>query len=242
VIYIQRKKKKKHMRKNNKDERIKWDLNDPTQSRRLNELSNQYKPLVTKIAMQMYRKMHNGCYWEDIISMANEGLALAMKNFNPEKSTMNFTQYVAYSIRNNILNCMCTDLHVVSLNSYAVGKMKERGESTFTNVRMDSITGETGGEESYSREGKYGMFYDDPNAGEVHPITKLINFIKSNFKEPDAELFFQVYGLNGHEECAANKIAKERKVTCGAISQRMKIMMNAIKNNEEIKESLASLL
>lgn len=226
--------------KRNKEERVDW--SKVTDSKRLNELCEQYKPLVIKITNQQFKKLASGTSWNDIYSMANEGLALAIRNYNPSRSKMTFTQYAGFAILNNILNNLSSDLHVVSLNSYAVGKMKENGETTFTSVSMSVIAGEVNGEESYSREGKYGMYYEDRNAGEETPITKLIKYMQNNFKKDDFELFMRIYGLGNYEKCTAKEIAKERNITNGAISQRMKIMLNTIKSNTDIMESLITLL
>jgi DNA-directed RNA polymerase specialized sigma subunit len=66
-----------------------------------NALAVQYEPLVNKITKQFVEKVKVS--WDDVKSMAWEGLALAIENYDDERSTMTFTQFAGFAIRNNII-------------------------------------------------------------------------------------------------------------------------------------------
>ena len=85
----------------------------------------QYAPLVYKITKQFVNSVKMP--WGDISSMAWEGLILAFKRYDPERSNMTFVQFAAYSIRNNILSSIDYELRTVRMSAYAQKKANDMG-------------------------------------------------------------------------------------------------------------------
>ena len=56
-----------------------------------NELVEQYEPLVNKITKQFVDKVKVS--WDDVKSMAYEGLAIAFNTYDSERSKMTFVQF-----------------------------------------------------------------------------------------------------------------------------------------------------
>ena len=112
--------------------------NNATQQEK-NKLAAQYEALVNKITAQFFKKGLMG--WDDIKSMAYEGLAIAFTKYDEERSDMSFIQYAAYSIRNNILTCTDNELRTVKLSNYAQKKATVAGEALYNSVSMTTITG-----------------------------------------------------------------------------------------------------
>ena len=106
-----------------------------TQSEK-NSLAKQYEPLVNKITKQFVERVKVS--WDDVKSMAWEGFALAIEQYDETKSKMNFTQYAGFAIRNNILTSLDNELRVVKLSNYAQKKAIEKGEAVFNSVSIDT--------------------------------------------------------------------------------------------------------
>jgi DNA-directed RNA polymerase specialized sigma subunit len=83
-----------------------------------NQLVEQYEPLMNKLVAQFIND-NVKCSWEDLKSYAYEGFALAIQKYDETRSSMNFTQYAAYYIRNNILLSLNNELRTVKLSAYA---------------------------------------------------------------------------------------------------------------------------
>ena len=127
--------------------------------REQNELVKQYTPLVNKMIMQFYKK--NTTSWENLKSMALEGLALAFKNYDPKRSKMNFTQFAAFAIRNNILTGLDNELRVVKLSAYAQKKVAEKGDALWNTVRVNMVPSQSDNENKKPLEIKLGMYENE---------------------------------------------------------------------------------
>ena len=104
-----------------------------------NQLVKQYEPLINKLVAQFI----NGnvkCSWKDLKSYAYEGFAIAIQKYDDSRSTMNFTQYAAFSIRNNILTALNNELRTVKLDAYAQKVVEKQGGSSFNMISIDSFT------------------------------------------------------------------------------------------------------
>ena len=102
-----------------------------------NELVEKYEPLVNKITKQFVDKVKVS--WDDVKSMAYEGLAIAFNTYDSERSKMTFVQFAGFAIRNNILTGLNNELRTVKLSAYAQKKAVERGEAVFNSVSMDGL-------------------------------------------------------------------------------------------------------
>ena len=100
-----------------------------------NALAVQYEPLVNKITSQFIKTVN--IPWEDVKSMAWEGLAIAFETYDDDRSSMSFTQFAGFSIRNNILTCLDNELRTVKMSNYIQKQATESGAPLFNTVSID---------------------------------------------------------------------------------------------------------
>lgn len=206
-----------------------------------NQLAIQFEPLVNKIVAQQSKILKTD--WNTLKSMGYEGLVLAMNQYDPERSNMNFTQYAAFSILNNIRNSSCEELHTVKITSYTQDQIK-KGEiegTTFATVSISTTMNPDADETNLNREMRYGV-YETAKFANGSPMDMLYTEVMDNCNALDAECFFHYYGVCGYEEKSVMELAAELNVTSGRISQRVKKVVNFIKGNENLLEMLASLM
>ena len=224
-----------------------------------NQLAVQFEPLVNKIVKQQHAKLHTD--WDSLKSMAYEGLTIALNTYDPERSQMTFTQFAAFAILNNIRNCSCIELHTVKLTSYtqdqikqaqeAAKKAEELGEhhdgptgtgaTTFTSVSLSTAMNPAGDNDHMNREMRYGI-YESAKFGDGDPMELLKFQVDTHCNATDAKCFYHYFGVCGYEEKQVTELADELGVTSGRISQRIKKVIDYIKKDELLCESLASLL
>lgn len=191
----------------------------------LTDLVRSYEPLMNKIVKQFYSK--NKTPWEELKSYAYEGLILATRKYDSNKSKMTFTQYAAYAIRNNILNSLTNDSRLVRMNAYQLGKAKEEERSTFTTTSMSTISGETGPDE-VSREYKYGL-YENASFSEENIFDYIYNLLKSRYNDRDLDIFYSYYGINADQPETLVEISSRIGISCSRTSQIIKRMINYLK-------------
>ena len=207
--------------------------------REQNELVKQYTPLVNKMIMQFYKK--NTTSWENLKSMALEGLALAFKNYDPKRSKMNFTQFAAFAIRNNILTGLDNELRVVKLSAYAQKKVAEKGDALWNTVRVNMVPSQSDNENKKPLEIKLGM-YENEKFSDGDVLGYLCIRVESQFTEEFYKAFYMKFGLNGFEEMKGCEIAKEIGVSEAQVSQRVKKVIEWIRKDNELCEVLSNLL
>lgn len=203
-----------------------------------NELVKQYEPLVNKMIMQFFSKGTTS--WENLRSMALEGLALAINNYDDSRSNMNFTQFAAFAIRNNILTCLDNELRTVKLSNYAQKKAVEAGETLFNSVSMDSMRN-TDDENRKPLEIRIGMYADETfSDGDVFEY--MYTRMEAKFSERDCGIFYRSFGLKGYEEMKGKEIAKEIGISESAVSLRVKKIIAWIRQDNDLCEVLSNLL
>lgn len=201
-----------------------------------NRLAAQYEPLVSRLVSQFYKNVK--CSWQELHSMASEGLALAIEKYDPTKSAQTFTQFAGYAIANNIKTCLDEELRVVKLSAYAQKKIKDDGGTLFNSISIDQPY--TGDDDLKPRELVMGMYCDeDFSNGDVFEY--LYSRIEEEFSVRDYTIFYRVFGLKGYDETPNKVIAKELHVSEGLISQRLKKVLDFIRKDTELCEALASL-
>lgn len=219
-----------------------------------NELVKQYEPLIAKLVNQFFSK--GTTTWDQLKSMAYEGFALAINNYDDERSKMTFTQYAAFSIRNNILNGLNNELRTVKLSAYAQQKCKEwYGEeskaATFNTTSLSTIerSNQDGGNDSvrccsrdtYSREYKLGVYTNALFAdGDVYEY--LYSRIESQFPESTYNLFYHTFGLKDFEEMKGIDLAKKYKTSPTTISIKVNKVVKWIREDNELCEMLNNLV
>lgn len=204
-----------------------------------NTLALQYEPLVNKMVKQYFGKVQAG--WDDLKSMAYEGLVQAMNSYDPERSKMTFTQFAAFAIRNNILNSLSEELRTVKMSSYMQEKAEKEGLPSFSSVSLTTICGETGGEDSYSREGRYGLYESAKfENGDVYEYMYMR--LDAEFGERELDIFYSYFGLKGRKETPLQDLAKKYGVTSGRASQQLNKVIRFIRQDEDLREMLSSLI
>lgn len=204
-----------------------------------NELVEQYTPLINKLTKQFFDSNHRLCNWNDIYSMAMEGFALAISNYDETRSTMTFTQYAAYSIRNNILTCLNEETRTVKLSAYAQKVVVANGGTTFNTLSIDRPVPTD--EDRKPREIVMGMYEDEKfSNGDVFEY--LYSRLEDQFNRRDRDMFYKIFGLHGYDETHNKDIAKEYGVSEGLVSQRVKKVINWIKQDKDLCEVLSSLI
>ena len=187
----------------------------------LNKLVGQYEPLINKITAQMVKSSKYA--WAEVKSMAYEGFAIALNNYDSEKSDMDFTQYAAYSIRNNILNMLVQEMHTVKFGYYS----RSEGKS-IQMIRVDAPLDE---ENTQAREMLYNMSTEDKNYGEG--IEYLLKKLSNKFSQRDLEVFASFYGLR-EEELKGKELAAKYGISPAYVTLKNKDIIKAIKQDEEL--------
>lgn len=205
-----------------------------------NKLAKQYEPLVNKITKQFIGKVQAS--WNDVKSMAWEGLVIAFNTYDENRSNMTFLQFAGFAIRNNILTSLDNELRTVKMSNYAQKKAIDAGETLFTSVSMTTISGDKGGDDrdNISKEYKYGLYEDSKwDSGNIYDY--LYYRIEKQFSERDCKIFYMSFGLNGFDDMKGKDIADELGVSEGLVSQKVKKIVSFIRKDKDLCEMLANL-
>lgn len=214
-----------------------------------NQLAIQFEPLVNKIVAQQFKIFQTD--WNILKSMAYEGLVNAMNTYEPDKkgSTtkskgkgMDFKQYAAFMILNNIRNKTAEELNVVKLNGYAIANMKKEEVGTFVSVSISNAVRDNDSDTLQDRNPMALGLYETAKFADGDVFGTLKTMVDANMKPIDAEVFYRYFGICGYEEVQIQEIAEEMGVTSGRISQRVRTVIDYIKSEPILCESLASLL
>lgn len=206
-----------------------------------NTLVKTYEPLINKITKQYSEKVKIN--WEDIKSMAYEGFAIAIETYDPNRSTMTFTQFAGFAIRNNILTSLNNELRTVKLSAYAQKKAIERGDAVFNSVSIegdwergtDNKTGvpKLKDWENIKQEDKF-------SDGDV--FETLYSKLEDNFPIRDCEIFYRTFGLKDFDEEKGKDIAKYFGISRSLVSIKLKLVIQFIQKDTELCEILSNLL
>ena len=229
-----------------KKQEITYSLKETTLAER-NTIAKDYEPLVNKITKQMYTKNAGRISWDDIKSMAYEGLVIAMNTYDPNRKTkngkpLNFTQFAAWSILNNIRTKLSEECRTVKMSAYMQAKAVEKGLSTFESKGFeDTPDDDENVNSSKIFNSLKNTLYSNPKWEDGDIESFIYMKIESKFDKMDVELFYRFYGLHGYEEEKVMDLADELNVTSGRISQRIKKVVNYIKEEAELCEAIARL-
>ena len=207
-----------------------------TQSEK-NSLAKQYEPLVNKITKQFVERVKVS--WDDVKSMAWEGFALAIEQYDDTKSKMNFTQYAGFAIRNNILTSLDNELRVVKLSNYAQKKAIEKGEAVFNSVSID--TSVSPDDDVKPREIVMGM-YQEEKFSDGDTFNYLYSRLENDLCERDYTIFYMAFGLKDYDETKGKDIASFFNISEGLVSQRLKKVIEYIRKDNDLCEMLTNLL
>lgn len=210
-----------------------------------NNLVKQYEPLVNKITKQFVDKINVS--WEDVKSMAYEGLAIAMKTYDPERSTMTFMQFAGFAIRNNILTGLNNELRTVKLSAYAQKKAIERGEAVFNTVTLDMTINDSptkGGSNSPGGPKKtdWANLVAEAKFDDGDIFETLYSKLEDNLPMRDCEIFYRTFGLKDFEEEKGKDIAEYFGISRSLVSIKLKTVISFIQKDDELVEILSNLL
>lgn len=212
-----------------------------------NELTKRYEPLMNKITKQMYSKNAGKIGWDDIKSMAYEGLVLAMNTYDPDRKTkdgkpLSFTQFAAWAILNNIRTRLSEECRTVRMSAYMQAKAVENGGTAFESVGFDDKN-DDGDDVNSSKifNSLKNTLYATPKWEDGDVESFIYMRIEQKFTQADSELFYRFYGMKGYEEEKVLDLAKELNVTSGRISQRITKIVKYIKTQSDICEAIAKL-
>jgi RNA polymerase sigma factor (sigma-70 family) len=200
-----------------------------------NEFAKNYEPLVNKLTKQFVDKVHYP--WDEIKSMAYEGLAIALNTYDPNRSTMSFTQFAGFAIRNNILTCLDKEVRTIKLSAYAQKKVESRGESVFNTLSIDTNVCDDECPSGYNRIPRQEETFSDGDVFET-----LYTKLGENFSTRDCEIFYRYFGLKSYDEEKGKDIAKYFGVSCSLVSNRLKAIIRYIQRDEDLVEILSNLL
>ena len=213
-------------------------LNELTEKEK-NELVAKYEPLVNKLTRQFSTKASMA--WNDIKSMAYEGLVIAIDKYDDQRSSLTFMQYAAWSIRNRILTSLDNEARVVKLNAYAQEKLRESGQSTFNQVSIDrTMTDEYGSSSRLEAQisETYELTINDEDS-EENVFKYLYDRIEEEFSVRDCMIFYKSFGLKDINEPMKGKdIAKELGISEAYVSIRTKKIINWIRADKKLNELL----
>lgn len=202
-----------------------------------NSLVTQYQPLINKLVNQFFSKVQ--CSWEDLQSYAYEGFALAICKYDEQKSSMSFTQYAAFSIRNNILNCLNDELRTVKLNPYAQKAVLKNGGSLFNTISIDHSSDDE--DENNCRKIVLSAVVDETfSNGDVFEY--LYSRLEDEFPYRDCEMFYRTFGLKDFDVEKGMDIAKRYDISAGLVSQKIKKIILWIRKDPELCEQLSELI
>lgn len=210
-----------------------------------NEFVIKYEPLVNKLTRQFVDKVK--APWEEIKSMAYEGLAIAMKSYNSERSNMSFTQYAAFAIRNNILTSLNNELRTVKLSAYAQKKAIEMGEATFNTVSIDFVGADNPTASGYNFSGA-------PRSSDINKLSVSAKFddgdifetlyskLEEKFSPRDCEIFYMTFGLKDYDVIKGKDIAEYFNISRSSVSIKVNVIISYIRKDNELIEILANLI
>lgn len=210
----------------------------------LNALVAQYEPLVNKLTKQFVDKVK--VPWDDVKSMAYEGLAIAINNYDPNRSKMSFMQYAGFAIRNNILTSLNNELRTVKLSAYAQKKALEHGEAIFNSVSFDANRGDDTNRGAAMngapklRDWDKMSTSDKWSDGDI--FETLYTRLEETFPTRDCEIFYMTFGLKNYDETKGKDIAKYFGISCSLVSVKVKGIISFIQKDNDLVEILANLL
>ena len=207
-----------------------------------NKLVQQYEPLINKITKQYSDKVKAS--WEDIKSMAYEGFALAIRTYDSNKSSMTFTQYAGFAIRNNILTGLNNELRTVKLSAYAQKKAVENGEAVFNSVSLDGDwqTGDDNRNVGIKWNKEFDKLSQEEKFSDGDIFETLYSKLEDNFPMRDCEIFYMNFGLKNYEETKGKDIADYFDISRSLVSIKLRSVISFIQHDEELVEILSNLL
>lgn len=249
------------MKKDISPDEILLDLN--SESGR-NSIVKKYDKMVWKIARQFQGKSRLDL--DELYSAGLEGLTWAMNGYGKKSKkaqkkeeetgeeivdikkykSYTFSSFAAFMIRNSILEAIKNESHIVRIP--VSQQNKERAEKG-SNTKDNTISGDqtVGGSDDHSAEKSMfdkigvdaGLTNDvsDLDREDEDKIWKEIyDKLSKKFDDKTLDIFYSVYGVNGHKEEKAVDVAKRLGMTKSNITYYCFKVFKAIQDDPKLKE------
>ena len=211
--------------------------------REKNQFARQYECLVRKLVKQTVDK--GFAEWDQIESAAWEGFAIAMKDYNPERSKLSFTQYAGWSIRNRILTAIDDELRTVKVSWYNRKKAEANGEKVYQKMGID-VDYDPDCKTPYSTHAhglfKFENIHTKPVFIDGDVYEYMYSRLEETFSPEHCDIFYRSFGLNGYAEQKGKDIAKAVGLSEGAVSQKVKKIVTWMRSDAEMCEMLSNLM
>ena len=172
-----------------------------------NACAKQYMPMIHKIVNDFVGKSRLDK--PELMSAAMIGFTDAMNDWRKdgkEENSVPFKTYVAYRVRQQILNDINTLSYTVKTNWYGVKKM---GSGMLSAVSLDGFKDAEG---EFKQDHLAVMGQEDPNynlsKSEEDNWAELYKIIERTFKQRDIDVFYRYFGLKGHNKEKGKDIAR----------------------------------
>lgn len=205
-------------------------------SKERNALVKKYERLINRIIAQYHRSTKYP--YEDITSMALEGFAKAINDYDPSRSSMTFTQYAAYAMRNQILISVQDEMYSVRISAYG----REKVGDNWGFVRIDNSESD---DEKRASEMMTNTYYtEEYGEGTREDIyNQALTRISQILDERDKQIFFLSFGLgDSDEDMKGKEIAKKLKVSEATVCQRLKAIKKIIREDRNTCDLLRGLM
>lgn len=214
-------------------------------SAELNEIVKQYEALVNKLTKQFVDKMPVA--WNDVKSMAYEGLAIAINSYDEERSDMSFAQYAGFAIRNNILTSLNNELRTVKLSAYAQKKCETSGDAVFNTVSLDVFTSEKQNStdniiSGVPKHNDWSNLSTSDKWSDGDIFETLYSKLEEHFPSRDCEIFYMTFGLKEYNETKGKDIAEYFGISRSLVSIKVKSIISFIQKDNDLVEILGNLL
>lgn len=232
------------MQLNMKETSRKTRLAQELQAKTEEELLNQYNNLIEKIAYQQWNglsdRQREVLEYQDIRSYAQEGFLNAIRSYDASKSNMDFCQYAAFGIKNACMNNINEDSRTIKISYYYQQKLKDGGFSTILTTSLSNIIPNADSDVDTDRYSFLGREDNDLNGG--HPLVQLVSAINEHFDKDTASIFIDYYGLGDKEDVKGMDLAKKYSVSNATITYKIKKVIDWVRKDKELMESLSGLL
>lgn len=228
-----------------------------------NKVVAQYTPLIHKIIRQWIGKSNLGI--DDLLSVAYEGITYAMNKFGKRKvrnedgkwvegdkdekqAKYSFKQFAAYCIDNFIREEIKHKSHLVRVPASQQSKeRKDKGHNTKTYAVSGDVS--IGKNDNGNLRTLFDILDTGENgnkAADSEDLDKLwkgvYKKLEENFKERDLEIFYSLFGLNGHKQIKGKELAKKYGIGESAITPIKKKIIKFIKDDKTLWTAFNEIL
>lgn len=237
---------------------------DLTSEEGRNQIAKDYTALVHKIARQWVGK--SNITYDDLVGRAYEGLVFAMNTYGKHGTgkkaeldiydeeemkkykKMSFLSYASYCILNHIRGDIKGLSHIVKIPDSEQARIKK--EKGFI-PKSDSISGDKTIGKGKDGDGNKTVFdyvgtTDDSKTGlDKEDEDKLFKMfydrLAQKFDKKTLDMFYDFYGLNGHEQKTNKELAKQYNVGASNITYYCWKILSYIKSDPQTFEMIKDL-